>query len=333
MKHGRLRVILPALGCAALIGLNVSTPGSMMRDGEVGFVYSTPQSIGEAQSMLVQAGYLKASSYRQGELDQETVSALLDFQRVHSLRRTGVVDWETMSLLPAHAHAKGARPPRVEPVVERDSDGDGVNDGRDRCPDTPQGASVDAAGCPADSDGDGVYDGLDRCPGTPRGERVDSKGCPSDSDLDGVYDGQDRCPDTPNGIAVDDKGCPVKAKPAPLFEGSKKSLVLEGVNFETNSATLTPASHATLDRVAQSLNDSADVRVEIAGHTDSMGEAAHNMQLSAARADSVKRYLVSRGVDGSRLVTKGYGESNPIADNASASGRAKNRRVELNRID
>jgi len=148
-----------------------------------------------------------------------------------------------------------------------------------------------------------------------------------------VYDGQDRCPDTPLGTAVDDKGCPEKAKSAPLFEGNKKSLVLEGVNFETNSATLTQASHAILDRVAQSLNDSPDVRVEISGHTDSMGSAAHNMQLSAARADSVKRYLVGQGVDGSRLVTKGYGKDKPVADNATAAGRAKNRRVELTRID
>jgi OOP family OmpA-OmpF porin len=178
-----------------------------------------------------------------------------------------------------------------------------------------------------------VADGLDRCPDTPRGERVDSGGCPSDSDRDGVYDGQDRCPDTPHGTAVDDQGCPEKAKPAPLFEGSRKSLVLEGVNFETNSATLTAASHATLDRVAESLNDSPDVRVEIAGHTDSMGGAAHNQQLSAARADSVKRYLVSRGVDASRLVSKGYGKDRPITDNATAAGRARNRRVELTRID
>ncbi|HEV8701751.1 MAG TPA: OmpA family protein [Candidatus Polarisedimenticolia bacterium] len=227
MKHGRLRVFLPALGCAAMIGLFVATPASMMRDGESGFVYSTPRSIAEAQSILVQAGYLNASAYRQGELDKATVSALLDFQRVHSLRRTGVVDWETMSLLPAHAHGKGAR----------------------------------------------------------------------------------------------------------LFEGSKRSLVLEGVNFETDSDTLTASSHATLDRVAQSLNAYPDIRVEIAGHTDSLGGADHNMQLSAARADSVKRYLVSRGVDGSRLVAKGYGDSMPVADNDTASGRAKNRRVELKRID
>lgn len=333
MTNGRLRVLLPALGCAALIGLIVPTPASMSRDGEFDFVYSTPQSIGEAQSILVQAGYLNASSYRQGELDKPTVAAILDFQRVHSLRQTGVVDWETMSQLPAHAHGKPARPARVEPAVERDSDGDGVTDGRDQCPDTPQGAKVDASGCPGDSDGDGVYDGLDRCPGTPRGERVDSKGCPSDSDLDGVYDGQDRCPDTPLGTAVDDKGCPEKATSAPLFEGNKKSLVLEGVNFETNSATLTRASHAVLDRVAQSLKDSPEVRVEISGHTDSMGSAAHNMKLSASRADSVKRYLMGQGVDGSRLVTKGYGKDKPIADNATAAGRAKNRRVELTRID
>lgn len=334
MMNRRLRVLVPALGCAALLGLAVPTPASMNRDGEFDFVYSSSQSIAEAQSILVQAGYLAASSFRQGELDKPTVSAILEFQRVHSLRRTGVVDWETMSQLPSHAHGKPARPAaKAEPVVERDSDGDGVTDGRDRCPDTPHGARVDASGCTRDSDGDGIADGLDRCPDTPRGERVDSGGCPSDSDQDGVYDGQDRCPDTPHGTSVDDQGCPEKAKAAPLFEGSKKSLVLEGVNFETNSATLTAASHATLDRVAESLNDSPDVRVEIAGHTDSMGAAAHNKQLSAARADSVRRYLVSRGVDESRLVAKGYGKDRPIADNATAAGRAKNRRVELTRID
>ena len=334
MTTRRLRVLVPALGCAALLGLAVPTPASMNRDGEFDFVYSTSQSIAEAQSILVKAGYLGASSYRQGELDKPTVSAILEFQRVHSLRRTGVLDWETMSQLPSHARGKSARPAsKAEPAVERDSDGDGVTDGRDQCPDTPQGARVDANGCPRDSDGDGVADGLDRCPDTPRGERVDASGCPMDSDGDGVYDGQDRCPDTPRGTAVDDRGCSEKPKSAPLFEGSKKTLVLEGVNFETNSATLTQASHATLDRVADSLKDSPDVRVEISGHTDSMGSAAHNMQLSASRADSVKRYLVSRGVDDSRLVGKGYGEDRPIADNDTAAGRAKNRRVELNRID
>jgi len=324
-------LILPAFGCAALIAALAAVPAGASRAEHVGLIYSGSQSIADAQSMLVQAGYLQAGSYRSGDLDRPTISALLRFQRYHNLLPTGEVDSETMSLLPAHAHGS-PRVARVEPA-EHDSDGDGVPDGRDRCPDTPRGATVDASGCPADSDGDGVYDGLDRCPETPRGARVDSRGCPIDSDGDGVFDGLDRCPDTPRGTKVDAQGCPEPAKAAPLFEGSKKSLVLEGVNFETNSATLTPASHAILDRVAQSLKDSPDVKVEIGGHTDSLGSAPHNMKLSAARAESVKKYLVSRGVDASRLVAKGYGKDRPIADNKTATGRARNRRVELTRID
>ncbi len=89
----------------------------------------------------------------------------------------------------------------------RDTDGDGVPDKKDKCPDTPKGATVNATGCPTDSDGDGVWDGLDQCIGTPKGATVDAKGCPTDSDGDGVYDGLDQCLDTPKGATVDAKGC------------------------------------------------------------------------------------------------------------------------------
>jgi len=91
----------------------------------------------------------------------------------------------------------------------RDSDGDGVKDKYDQCPDTPAGAIVDQYGCPLDSDGDGVYDGLDACANTPKGAVVDITGCPLDTDKDGVYDGLDKCPDTPLGVAVDIRGCPL----------------------------------------------------------------------------------------------------------------------------
>jgi OOP family OmpA-OmpF porin len=90
-----------------------------------------------------------------------------------------------------------------------DSDGDGVYDYLDQCPDTPKGVSVDSQGCPLDTDKDGVYDYLDKCPGTPAGVKVDAQGCPLDSDGDGVYDYQDQCPDTPAGVKVDQKGCPL----------------------------------------------------------------------------------------------------------------------------
>ena len=90
-----------------------------------------------------------------------------------------------------------------------DSDGDGVLDGLDQCANTPKGATIDAKGCPHDSDGDGVWDGLDACPDTPKGATVDSVGCPHDSDGDGVLDGLDQCPSTPPGAKVDEKGCPI----------------------------------------------------------------------------------------------------------------------------
>jgi OOP family OmpA-OmpF porin len=89
-----------------------------------------------------------------------------------------------------------------------DSDGDGVPDDKDACPNTPRGCRVDARGCPIDSDGDGVCDGLDQCPNTPHGCQVDAKGCPIDSDRDGVCDGLDQCPNTPSGCKVDARGCP-----------------------------------------------------------------------------------------------------------------------------
>ena len=215
-----------------------------------------------------------------------------------------------------------------------DSDGDGVADYLDKCPSTPRNVKVDKDGCPVDGDGDGVPDYLDKCPGTPKGVRVDRDGCPPDSDGDGVSDYLDKCPDTPRGVKVDSSGCPLAPPPPahttePIFKAGKKSLVLEGVNFEYDKAKLTAESEVVLDRVAASLVDWSDVNVEIAGHTDSRGADAYNMKLSQARADAVRDYLASKGVAASRMTTKGYGETTPIADNKTDAGRAKNRRVEL----
>ena len=218
----------------------------------------------------------------------------------------------------------------------RDSDGDGVHDGADRCPRSPAQSRVDANGCPIDSDGDGVYDGLDRCPDTPKGAKADAGGCPVDSDGDGVLDGLDRCLDTPAGTNVDAMGCPLPVPEAPKAEPifqEKKSLVLEGVQFATDRAVLTTDSLAILDRVAASLKDWPEVRVEIGGHTDSDGGAKHNLRLSQSRAESVRDYLLSQGVSASQLDVRGYGETKPIGENRTAEGKGKNRRVELTKLE
>jgi OOP family OmpA-OmpF porin len=201
---------------------------------------------------------------------------------------------------------------------ELDSDGDGVVDRLDQCPGTPAGAKVDAKGCELDSDGDGVVDRLDQCPGTPAGAKVDAKGCELDSDGDGVVDSLDKCPDTPPGTKVDSQGCPLP-----------EVIVLKGVSFDYDSAVLRPDGLAALDDAAATLKRYPEIRVEIAGHTDSIASEEYNQDLSERRARSVMDYLVEHGIAAERLSAKGYGESQPVADNATEEGRASNRRVEL----
>lgn len=197
-----------------------------------------------------------------------------------------------------------------------DSDGDGVPDDRDQCPNTPAGVAVDAVGCPLDTDGDGVPDYMDQCPGTPAGVEVNAQGCPLDSDGDGVPDYQDQCPDTPAGAEVNSLGC-------------VEDLVLRDVNFEFDSAQLTPSAEAILDGVSEKLMTNDQLRIRLEGHTDSVGPAAYNKELSQRRADSVKSYLVNKGFSADNITTIGYGEEQPVASNDTAEGRAQNRRVEL----
>ncbi|UCC15667.1 MAG: OmpA family protein [Gammaproteobacteria bacterium] len=212
----------------------------------------------------------------------------------------------------------GGKEEPVVAMVDPDSDGDGVPDSRDKCPGTPAGVKVDNNGCPLDSDGDGVPDYLDKCPGTPAGTPVDANGCPLDSDGDGVLDVDDKCPGTPPGTRVDSKGCPIQAV-----------TTLEGVEFGSDSAALTPASEVILDATAAELARHPDMKVEIAGHTSSTGPAEYNQALSERRAQAVADYLISKGLSADRFTVRGYGESDPIADNSTREGRARNRRVEM----
>ncbi|MBW2494875.1 MAG: OmpA family protein [Deltaproteobacteria bacterium] len=212
-----------------------------------------------------------------------------------------------------------------------DSDADGIFDGLDQCADTPAGAVVDSLGCPIDSDADGVYDGLDQCPDTPAGAVIDAEGCPVDSDGDGVFDGLDMCPQTPQGVRVDEQGCPTvdSAQEQQLYDTGL--LVLEGVEFESGEAELTPLSRNRLGFIGNILRKWPDLKLEIGGHTDDRGSEARNLELSQERADAVRTHLLEEFdfVTEDRLIAVGYGPSQPIADNATEEGRNQNRRVEL----
>lgn len=221
------------------------------------------------------------------------------------------------------SYAFGKRSATVVPVAAApDSDGDGVPDSRDQCPETPPGAAVDANGCELDSDGDGVPDSRDQCPGTPAGAAVDASGCELDSDNDGVVDSQDECPNTAEGAPVDKRGCEIRG-----------TIRLEGVNFETNSDRLLPEANQVLNQAAAALRKYPDLVVEIAGHTDDQGDAAYNLGLSERRAETVRDYLIANGANPDSLSARGYGEREPSADNGTAAGRAENRRVELRIIE
>jgi OOP family OmpA-OmpF porin len=201
--------------------------------------------------------------------------------------------------------------------LPQDDDHDGVNNDVDKCPNTPAGAKVDATGCELDADGDGVVDRLDQCPNTPAGAKVDDKGCELDSDADGVVDSQDKCPDTPKGDRVDASGC-----------SFKNEIKLPGVVFETNSADLKPESIPVLEGAVSTLKRYPDLKIEVAGHTDSRGSDAFNLDLSSRRAQSVLDYLKDGGVTNT-LTSRGYGERQPVASNNTDDGRQQNRRVVL----
>lgn len=181
-------------------------------------------------------------------------------------------------------------------------------------------APVAAAAAPLDSDGDGVTDDRDRCPATPRGVEVDMNGCPLDSDSDGVADYRDRCPNTPAGARVDDNGCPVK---------DEVVLTIDRLNFAFDSAELDASARAALDAAVTVIRDHRDLKMDVVGHTDSSGPEAYNQRLSERRAQAAVDYLVSKGVDRDQLRAVGRGEAQPVADNDSRDGRARNRRVEL----
>ena len=189
----------------------------------------------------------------------------------------------------------------------------------------PQTAPVAAAAQsapppPPDSDADGITDADDRCPDTSAGVRVDGSGCPVDADADGVVGEMDQCPNSPYGEPVDATGC------RPRLAVSQQYTLL--LTFENDSATIIGDPRAALAEVAALITQYPEATVSIEGHTDDRGPARYNMRMSKQRADAVAKVLINDlGIDASRVTSLGFGETKPIATNATKEGRARNRRV------
>ncbi|MBI4646156.1 MAG: OmpA family protein, partial [Bacteroidia bacterium] len=187
----------------------------------------------------------------------------------------------------------------------------------DQCPDVAGIAAL--KGCP-DKDGDGIADHKDDCPdeaGLPK-----LRGCP-DKDGDGIADKNDKCPDIA-GIAANN-GCPeIKKEEKEVID-----MAVKGVEFKIGSTELTPESFKLLDPMADILVRKQMYKIDIAGHTDNIGDAKINLKLSQDRANAVAKYLLSKGVPAEQIISNGYGDTKPIVPNDTEEGRQKNRRVEF----
>jgi OOP family OmpA-OmpF porin len=222
-----------------------------------------------------------------------------------------------------------AGPKENQGCPDKDSDGDGVVDRKDKCPD--KAGPPERDGCPEeDKDGDGIVDSKDKCPDEAEDKDgfEDADGCPDpDNDKDGVPDAQDKCPNEPetkNGYQ-DEDGCPDEV-PAPV---KKFTGVVKGINFRRNSADIKPSSFPLLKEAVSVFRSFPELRIEISGHTSNEGKRDFNMKLSRKRAESVKMFLVSAGIDEKRIGTLGYGPDKPIEDNGTKEGQEKNRRIEF----
>lgn len=226
----------------------------------------------------------------------------------------------------ACAAQPGPAPTGCPPPPDRD--GDGVIDAQDRCPNLA-GVAPDGCPKPTDRDNDGVPDDKDKCPDQ---AAPTPDGCPDlDPDHDGVTGELDRCPaepETKNGFE-DEDGCPdVVPEKVKRFAG-----VIAGIEFDFGQATLRPASSKVLDQAVAILNEYPSLRLLVSGHTDATGDRERNLDLSRRRAETVKAYLVGKGIAETRLETRGAGPDEPIADNETPQGQQKNRRIEFKLLE
>ncbi|WP_437825378.1 OmpA family protein [Sorangium sp. So ce1153] len=224
-----------------------------------------------------------------------------------------------------------------------DTDGDGLTDSKDSCVLLPEDKDgyLDEDGCPElDNDLDTILDTNDKdsagknCandPEDPDGYE-DADGCPEpDNDQDTVVDLEDQCPNEPGVVGGDKPGCP--KKPSLVIVTEKEIKITQQIHFEFDKDKIRPESFPILDAVVEVLQQNPKIKIEIQGHTDNKGAAAYNKKLSDRRAASVKKYLVAKGIDETRLTSKGYGMEQPIVPNTSDQNRALNRRVQFVRTE
>jgi OmpA-OmpF porin, OOP family len=224
-----------------------------------------------------------------------------------------------------------------------DTDGDGIPDSKDQCVLAPEDKDgyLDEDGCPdPDNDLDTVPDANDKdaagktCmndPEDPDGFE-DADGCPDpDNDKDSVVDLEDQCPAEPGPPGGDKPGCP--KKPSLVIVTAKEIKITQQIHFEFDKDKIRPESFPILDAVADVLRTTPNIKIDVQGHTDNKGAADYNKKLSDRRAASVKKYLVGKGIDASRLVSHGYGAEQPIVPNTNDQNRALNRRVQFVRTE
>ncbi len=224
-----------------------------------------------------------------------------------------------------------------------DTDGDGIPDSKDQCVLAPEDKDgyLDEDGCPdPDNDLDTVLDANDKdatgktCmndPEDPDGFE-DADGCPDpDNDKDSVLDLEDQCPAEPGPPGGDKPGCP--KKPSLVIVTAKEIKITQQIHFEFDKDKIRSESFPILDAVADVLKTNPNIKIDVQGHTDNKGAADYNKKLSDRRAASVKKYLVGKGIDGSRLVSHGYGAEMPIVPNTNDQNRALNRRVQFVRTE